>query len=280
VTRRILDSHLHLWDPEVLTYGWLSGDLARRHGPDELDAALAEAPAAPERGFVFVQADPIPEQALAEVEWVAGLVDRVPLLGIVAHAPLEAGSDVMPALDALEQQPLVVGVRRLLQSERRGFALEPGFLDGARALADRSLVFDACVRAPQLPDVVALADAVPGLTIVLDHLGKPPVGADVDAGWRATMHDLAARPNVTAKVSGLPAEAGDGWRDEDVLPYLDVAAEAFGLDRLMFGGDWPVSQPYGRWQATVGGWLSSVADDAAADAVLWRTAERVYRLAA
>jgi L-fuconolactonase len=137
------------------------------------------------------------------------------------------------------------------------------------------------VRAEQLPDVVALADAVPGLSIVLDHLGKPPIGGAVlDPAWLAALRDLASRPNVTAKLSGLPAEVGPGWQADDVLPVLDSAADAFGLDRLMFGGDWPVSRPYLQWQTAVTAWLARVADDAAADAVLWSTAERVYRVTA
>lgn len=278
VTERVLDSHLHLWDPDVLTYDWLGdGPLARRFGPAELAAALEAGPVVRERSFVFVQADAAPDEALAEVDWVAGLAAEVGVRGIVAHAPLELGAGVTGALDALRERDLVVGVRRLLQSEPLGFALEPAFLDGARALAERGLVFDACVVASQLPDVVGLADAVPELSIVLDHVGKPPIGdAGIDPAWHAALLELAARPNVTAKLSGLPAEAGSGWGSADVLPTLDAAAEAFGFGRLMFGGDWPVSGPYGTWLETVIAWLDARADAAAADAVLWGTAARVY----
>ena len=280
---RVVDGHLHLWNPEVLTYDWLEGPLLRSFGPEELDLALQDAPD-DDFGFVFVQAECAPEQSVAEVDWVASLAAHVPLRGIVARAPLEDPAATDAHLEAFGTRPLVVGVRRLLQSEPDGFAAQPGFRHAARAVASAGLSFDACVRWTQLADVVELADAVPELTIVLDHLGKPPVGSADDAApadgtpWAAELRRLARRHNVVCKLSGLPAESEGEWTSAQLRPFLDVALDAFGPHRLLFGGDWPVSGPYGRWVDTVASWLDDRVGARARDAVLAENAERVYRL--
>jgi L-fuconolactonase len=280
---RVLDSHLHVWDPAVLRYEWLDGPLRRRFAADELAQAIAAGPDADDRAFVFMQADAAPADSLAEVDWVTGFSDRISVRGIVARASLERGDAVQDELDALRERPLVVGIRRLLQDEHPGFAATPAFLAGARRVAHEGLTFDACLRWPQLPELIALADAVPGLPIVLDHLGKPPIGTPDAPGdpaataWPAQVQALAERPGTWCKLSGLPAESPAGWTAEQVTPFLDVALDAFGPDRLLFGGDWPVSTPYGRWLATVTEWLEDRVG-ASADAVLWSNAERAYRL--
>lgn len=283
VRMRAVDSHLHLWDPGVLEYDWLEGRLLRSFGPDELGAAVAEAPA-DEDGFVFVQADCAPRQSVAEVDWVAELAPRVGVRGIVAHAPLEDPAAAEAHLEAYADRPLVIGIRRLLQSAPDGYALRPGFRAAAQAVASAGLTFDACVRAHQLPDVVALADAVPDLSIVLDHLGKPAVGsagAPAPAAgtvWASALAGLAERPNVVCKLSGLPAESEGEWSAAQLRPFLDVALDAFGPERLLFGGDWPVSEPYGRWVEAVSAWALDRLGASGADAVLADNAERVYGL--
>jgi L-fuconolactonase len=280
---RVVDGHLHLWDPEVLTYAWLEGSLLRPFGPDELDLALQDAPDVDD-SFVFVQAECAPEQSVAEVDWVASLAPRVALRGIVARAPLEDPAATEEHLAAYAARPLVVGVRRLLQSEPDGFSAAPGFRDGARAVASAGLAFDACVRWSQLSDVIGLADAVPELTIVLDHLGKPLVGTTDAAApadgtpWATELRRLARRDNVVCKLSGLPAESEGEWTAAQMRPFLDVAHDAFGPHRLLFGSDWPVSGPYGRWVETVASWLDDRVDDRDREAVLAANAERVYRL--
>lgn len=283
VRMRVVDAHLHLWDPAVLSYDWLEGPLLRSFGPAELEAAVAEAPEAA-FGFVFVQADCAPGQSVAEVDWVATLADRVGVRGIVAHAPLEDSRATAEHLAAYAERPLVVGVRRLLQSEPAGFSVTPAFRESARAVASAGLVFDACVRWTQLPDVVELADAVPDLPMVLDHLGKPEVGSpevpDPADGtpWAESLRDLARRPQVSCKLSGLPAESEGDWTADQLRPFLDVALDAFGPDRLLFGGDWPVSGPYGRWAETVLTWLDDRVGEHHRNGVLAGNAERVYGL--
>lgn len=270
----IVDAHLHLWDPSFLDYEWLEGRLRRPHGIDEL--AVAD-PGAGDVERIFVQAECRPDQARAEVAWVQSLAARAAVVGIVAYAPLEQGPDAAAGLlDEYAAHPLVVGVRRLLQGEDAGFAASAAFRSSARRLAERGLVFDACIVPDQLGEVIALADAAPALSIVLDHLGKPAVGVAPTHAWATAIAELARRPNVSAKLSGLPAEAGEEWTAAQVEPYLDVCLDAFGPDRLIYGSDWPVSEPMPRWRTTVADWATDRLGADAAAAVLAGNARRVY----
>ena len=283
---RVLDAHLHLWDPSRLDYDWLEGPLSHRFAAAE----LAQAPIGDERAAVFVQAECVEPQFLDEVRWVAETAQGAGVIGIVAGARLNRGEDTAAHLARLAEIPLVVGVRHLLQSEPDGTATAPAFLAGAAAVAAHGLRFDACVRAQQLPDVVALAAAVPELAIALDHLGKPAVGTAADprrpdAAWLRNIRDLAAHPQVSVKLSGLPAEAGGQWDAAQVAPFLDAVAEEFGAERLLWGSDWPVSSVAGDdYRAGArGAWARAVADWAERrgvdlDAVFWANAARFYGL--
>lgn len=241
---RVVDSHLHLWDPRVLTYEWLAGDLDARFAAEELLGDPVEDAA--EQVAVFVQADPVEEQAIDEVRWVDSIARAAGVAAIVAGARLDQSDALGAHLDALGAFDRVVGVRHLLQSEPDGFARGEAFIAGARELAARGLTFDACVRAHQIPDVTALADAVPELLIVLDHLGKPAIGTAAaplrpSADWVRDLRELAAHPLVHVKLSGLPAESQGVVDEAQMEPFLDAVAEQFGEDRLMWGSDWPVS---------------------------------------
>lgn len=297
---RVLDSHLHLWDPEVLTYTWLEGPMAYRFADLELE--LARVPQAQPEKSMFVQAETVEDDFLDEVQWVAGLAPALGIVGIVAGIRLDRGTDTVAHLEGLMAEPLVVGVRHNLQGEADGLAVSAAFVTGAREVAARDLTFDACVRADQLPEIARFAGAIPELRIVLDHLGKPAVGTAEaplapSAEWARDLAELARHPHTFCKLSGLPGEAGGDWSAEQVEPFLDVAADAFGVERLMWGSDWPVSaigpaetgdphapedgsatyQPTARsrWAETVIAWAESRGHDL--DALLWRNAEQFYR---
>lgn len=302
VRMRVLDSHLHLWDPEVLEYTWLEGALARRFADVELeDARLAAA----DEQAVFVQAETVEDRFLDEVRWVASLAEQLGVIGIVAGARLDRGTDTTTHLEGLAAHPLVLGVRHNLQGEDDGLAVSAAFVTGAREVAERGWSFDACVRAAQLPEIARLAGAIPELRIVLDHLGKPEVGTAAEplapsVEWIRDLTEVSRHPNTFCKLSGLPAEAGGDWSAEQLHPFLDVAADAFGADRLMWGSDWPVSvigpaetadphapedgfavyQPTARqrWADTVVDWADARGHDA--DALFRRTAEEFYRIGA
>lgn len=276
---QVLDAHLHLWDPSVRHHDWLAAlpALQRRYGPEDLDAGRHQI-----TGAVFVQADCRDDEALDEVRWVTDLAaDHRFLRGIVAYAPLHEGSSAAPHLRALAAEPLVVGVRRLLQGHSSETITDPGLIAGIRLLPEWGLAFDLCVTHDQLPAVAALVDACPETTFILDHLGKPPVARGQFDPWREDLARIASFPHVACKLSGLATEAAPGWTAADVRPYLAHALEVFGPRRCMIGSDWPVA----TLQTTVEQWidvvLAVIADLPLEDraAVLGDAAVATYRLA-
>jgi L-fuconolactonase len=274
---RVVDAHVHLWDPGRLRYTWLDGTELNRL----IDASTLREASGAVTDFVVVQADCADNQGLAEVGWLVEQSAQLPgLRGIVAFAPLERGADVRDHLRALRAIPSVVGVRRLIQDERPGFAVADRFLDGVAALADFELTFDVCVRSSQLGEVIELVRRSPDVQFVLDHVGKPRIGAD-PSRWRLQIAELAARRNIVCKLSGLMTEVVSGPAGvETVEPFLAYALAEFGSDRCLFGSDWPVmttAATYSDWLDLV---ISLVPGEDDRRAVLAGTAEHVYHLLA
>jgi L-fuconolactonase len=98
-----------------------------------------------------------------------------------------------------------------------------------------------------LEHVPLVAQCVPDLRIVIDHLGKPPVARKEFEPWSSLLARAAQMPNVFAKISGLDADGADYWTAVDIAPYIDRALELFGPERLMFGSDWPVANLRGGY---------------------------------
>ena len=278
----IVDSHVHLWHPAQLRYAWLDGlpALNRPFLPPDFAAAAATANVSK---MIFVESGCVAAQSHAEVAWVAGLKKVEPRLkGIIAYAPLEDGTAVRAELQALAAEPLVKGVRRLLQSENDAdFCLQPQFLAGVKLLAEFGFTFDLCIRSNQLRSVTELVQCVPQVTFILDHCGKPGIARGEIQPWAADLRMLAAQPNVVCKLSGLTTEADHArWQPDDLKFYVERALEYFGFDRVLFGGDWPVSTlatTYGRWVETVQQFVASATE--AERAKLFQTnAERIYHV--
>ena len=274
----LIDSHIHFWDVTARHHDWLNSvpTLAKPFGPSDVNFGRRTP-----SGLVFVEADCRASEALSEVEWVTTLADgAVPIVGIVAHVPLERGSAAARLLERLGHRSLVVGVRRLLQHEPLSLLEDPELVSGIRSLAEYDLAFDTCVTSDQLPAVTQLVRSCPDTSFVLDHVAKPPVGDRSLDPWRRDLRKLASYPNVTCKLSGLATIAAPGWRTADVLPYLRHALNAFGPRRCMFGSDWPVSllnTTYEIWLDTV---LEATEDFTPVERtdVFGDTAMRVYRL--
>jgi L-fuconolactonase len=276
---RLLDAHIHFWDPGERHHDWLreAPQLQRRFGPEDLDPGHHEVV-----GAVFVQADARDDEALDEVRWVQQLAAEHPLVrGIVAYAPVHLGAGASGPLEQLAGEPLVVGVRRLLQGRPAGEIVEPALIDGVRLLPAYGLTFDICVTHDQLPQVAELVRACPETSFVLDHLGKPPVATGATERWRANSAAIAEFPNVVVKLSGLTTEAAPGWTDADILPYLRHGLDVFGPDRCMIGSDWPVAS----LRTTAEHWFDLVTEliaDLTAgeqESILGQTAVATYGLA-
>ncbi|MBI1259471.1 MAG: amidohydrolase family protein [Chloroflexi bacterium] len=275
---KIIDSHLHFWNPQTLPYPWLESVPVLNHAFE-----VAEFRQATENlqidGVVFIEADCAPEQNVAEADWVAAL--PAPIKGIVAYAPLETGSAAKAALDSLSERPLVKGIRRLVQGEPIGFAVQPKFIEGVRLLADYNLSFDIGVRHIQLSDAKTLIAACPNVRFVLNHMGKPNIAeGDID-NWRKLMTAIAGFENVDMKFSGMVTEAdAANWTIDDLRPYVDVVLKEFTPARMMFGSDWPVctlAASYERWFSTAQTFIQPLSD-AERQQIFAGTATRAYRL--
>lgn len=280
----VTDAHLHLWDLATSSYAWLAGApeaLRRtvdiddvREGLEELDVTRV----------VLVQADDTDEDT-AHLQTTARDIEEhaqrtgtgIARADVVGWLPLTDPDAVRDALADPRRTDHLVGVRHLVHDEP-----DPGFLDlpevatSLELLAEAGLpldVPDAFER--HMAQVGRVAQRHPGLTVVLDHLGKPPLG-DLEAmpRWKTQLAEIAACPNVVAKVSGL-ATSGNG----DFAAAADLALSLFGADRLMIGSDWPIaptaldlSSGFAPVLAHVRTW-----EEDAVRAVSRETAARVYR---
>lgn len=243
---QVIDSHVHFWDPRVLEYPWLAGlpTLERPFLPADYRAAWGDAPV--ER-VVFVEANPRPDQALAEVVFAESAPEVV---GIVAFVELTAPDAVGHRLDELAVRPRVKGIRHNIQGNEPGFCVRPEFVEGVREAGRRGLTFDLCATHDQLAEVVELCELCPDTRLVLDHCGKPSIRTGQREPWTTAVAELAAMEHVWCKMSGLLTEADVGrWTEADLLPYAEHVVECFGAARLMYGSDWPVLTLAGDYPA-------------------------------
>ena len=252
----IVDSHVHLAEPSRFGYRWTKNapSLNRQVLPRHLTEAAR--PVAIEQ-FVFVEVDVDFPQHLDEADWVAGQAEQDPrLTGMVAALPLERGAAVEAELEALCRHPLLKGIRRLIQTQPDpDFCIRPDFIAGLKLLPKHDLAFDICVLHHQMANVIKMVRQCPEVRFVLDHIGKPGIKAGIFDPWRQQLKELASLPNVDCKISGVTTEADhQNWTREQLKPYIDHTIESFGFDRIMYGGDWHVSElagTYPEWVAIV-----------------------------
>jgi L-fuconolactonase len=234
----LIDAHQHFWRYSAAEYPWIGAGmerLARDHLPADLAAAARPCGI---QGSVAVQA----RQSIEESRWLLELAAADPFIkGVVGWVDLRS-DQAADELDLFAADPRFVGVRHVVQDEPDPrFLLDAAFVRGLERLQPRGLTYDLLLYPHQLPAAIELAGRLPEQPFVLDHLAKPRVKAGELDPWRHDVAALARYPNVRAKLSGLVTEAAwRAWRPADFAPYLEVALEAFGPERLMFGSDWPV----------------------------------------
>lgn len=231
-------------------------------------------------GSVAVQA----RQNLDETRWLLELAGANPkILGVVGWVDL-CSPEAHAQLRSLARNPKLVGVRHIVQAEPDDrFVMRPDFLRGIALLEAFDLAYDILIYTRHLPVVAEFVALFPRQRFVLDHLAKPPIKAGEIDLWADGIRRLAGFPNVCCKLSGLVTEADwQHWTAERIHPYLDVAFDAFGSERLMIGSDWPVcliAAPYGRAMDLVKDYVRSHCPEVL-DAVLGGNAQRFWRLKA
>jgi L-fuconolactonase len=276
----LVDTHQHFWNPGRIPQPWMTDEhaaIARTFEPPDLEPLLAECGVG---RTVLVQSAASDEDTDYMFE-VAGAVEWVG--AIVGWCRLDDPVAARRRLDELHARPKLRGIRHLIHQEPDPHWIrKPAVADSLALLEERQLLLELpAVYPDHLDDIPTIAARHAGLTIVIDHLGKPPLGTDEMARWEELLRVAAERPNVHAKVSGLNTATADRhWTADDLQPAVEVALDAFGVERLVLGSDWPVcllNGTYERVQRETLLALKRACDEPRP--LLERNAERIYRLA-
>lgn len=287
--QRVLDSHVHFWDPTRLTYPWLGGvpALARPFLPEDYPPfqrprSQDGEPALGEFGtdaILFVEANCLAVESEPEVAFVDRCAELEPRIrGTIAFVDLLDEKRRRDILDRMRGVARVRGVRHNIQGRAEGFATQPPFVAGVGEVGRHGFTFDLCCTADQLPEVTSLVERCPETRFVMDHCAKPAIGRGAYASWAKDLARLALHGNVSCKVSGLLTEAGAQASDDVLRPYAEHALLCFGPDRLLYGSDWPVCTLAGgieRWRKFVDAFTASWRSEQR-DAFYFANALRVY----
>ncbi|WP_246113823.1 amidohydrolase family protein [Streptomyces montanus] len=280
--RTTVDAHHHVWDLSVRDQDWITGPelqpIRRNFTAADLEP---EARAAGVDRTVLVQTITVPEET---PEFLA-LAEETELIGGVVGWTDLTRPDVTDELARLRELPggaYLRGIRHQVQGEPDPeWLLRPDVRRGLDAVARAGLVYDLVVVPHQLPACVKAAADHPGLTFVLDHLGKPPIASGRREPWADAVRALAELPNTVCKLSGMVTEADHAtWSVDDLRPYAATVLEAFGPSRLMFGSDWPVCTLAATYAQVLGAADALTAELSGSERaeVFAATATRVYAL--
>lgn len=278
----IIDAHLHVWDTRKFRYPWLD-DIPQLNAPYLLEDYQKATQAFNIEQMVFVQCEAEFDQYIDETEWITKLSKNDPRIsGIVSWAPLEKGENSRQKLEILASNPLVKGIRRIIQYEKDlDFCIQPDFIRGLQILEDFNFSFDICISYIHFKNTLKLVEQCPGVNFILDHIGKPNIKGQFLHPWMEDIKKLSEFPNVYCKMSGLVTEADyQNWRKEDLQPFFDHVINCFGFDRLVFGGDWPVvglASPFQGWVETLLSLLNGVSEFEK-QKLFYRNAQVFYKL--
>ena len=269
-----IDAHHHLWRYTAEEYGWIDDSMAtlqRDFLPEQLATELAGAGV---RGSIAVQA----RQTAEETRWLLAQASRAEWIrGVVGWMPIaEADFDA-----ELMGDSKLVGLRHVVQGEAAGFLEGTAFNRGMEVFGESGLVYDLLIQEGQLAEAIRFVDRHPQQRFVLDHLAKPRIAAGEMEPWATLLLELGRREHVSCKVSGMVTEAHwERWSLDTLRPYLDVALQAFGAQRLMAGSDWPVclvATSYSRWWQALREYFGALTETEQAN-VFGLTAKKVYGL--
>jgi L-fuconolactonase len=264
---RIVDTHVHLWDLNRFRLPWLekNSPLARSHLVKDYQTAIEGLNVV--KG-VYMEVDVDPKQLVAEAEYVLDICRQAntPLAAaVIGGRP--ADDDFQKYIQRFRGNRFLKGVRQVLHSAsaKAGFCVTPAFVRGVQQLGEAGLSFDLCMRHGEIGDAVKLVEACKNTRFILDHCGNGPVYAKDRTQWQRDMERLARLSNVVCKVSGIVVQARERWTAADLAPVINHSLAAFGPDRVMFAGDWPVCTLRATYRQWVEALRSIVRDRSAAD---------------
>jgi len=270
-----IDAHHHLWTLARGDYGWLTPALApiyRDFSLPDLAPRLAKSRI---DGTILVQAAP----SEAETMFMLGIADASEVVrGVVGWIDFDA-EDAAARIEALAAHKLLVGLRPMVQDiADDDWLLRLGLAPLLTSMTRHGLVFDALVLPRHLPRLLQVIDRHGDLQFVLDHCAKPHLATGDIAQWKQHIAEIAKRPNIVCKLSGLVTEARADWQVEDLRPAVDHVRDCFTPQRLLWGSDWPVvnlAGGYDRWFAATESLLADLSSGEQAD-VFGGNAGRIY----
>lgn len=242
----IIDTHQHLWDLKRFTLPWHAGMkdpvLARDYLLSDYRQATQSSHVVQ---AVYMEVDVVPEQHDAEADYVLELCqqpDAITAGAVISGRPAE--KSFAKYMERFADNDLIKGVRQVLHGGTpAGYCLGSQFVQSIQLLGQMNKCFDLCMQPAELMDAVKLVDQCPKTRFVLDHCGNGPVkptDGNLFEQWRKGISELAKRPNVVCKISGIVASASENWQPTDLAPVVNHSMDSFGEDRIMFAGDWPV----------------------------------------
>jgi L-fuconolactonase len=274
----IIDSHQHFWQVGSFDYPWMSPDLGvlyQDHLPSMLEPVLQQNGVS---STVLVQAS----NSIEESRWLLSLADQNPFIGGVVGWVDLTNPEVDVELAELTAHPKFKGVRHLVESEpAEDWLVTPDVLRGLNRLAAHQVSYDLLVHTRHLKYVPQLVDSCPALSLVVDHMAKPPIKIGETREWASALKGVAVHKHIHCKLSGLVTEANwENWKTDDLRPYVETALELFGPERLMFGSDHPVCLLAGSYNRVLDSFeeLTSELTSAERERVFFGNAKRFYRL--
>lgn len=243
-----IDTHVHFWKYNPLRDAWITDEMEvirRNWMPEDVLEHLKKHKI---EGLVAVQVD----QSEDENSFLVGLAENYSFIkGVVGWVNFEA-ENISERLAYYQDFPDLKGFRHILQAEKdRAFMLRPNFRRGIQELQRVGYTYDILIFPDQLKFSRELVASFPNQPFVLDHIAKPLIKEGEIESWAQEIKELSKHENVWCKVSGLVTEADwKNWSYEDFVSYLEVVVEAFGVQRLMYGSDWPVCKLAGGYDAS------------------------------
>lgn len=282
MSQRIADTHIHIWDFKKAHYTWLEGNtslLNRSYAIDEIETERKEAGIT--AGILVQAANNFEDtdwmlHTASQHDWIKGVVGWLPLM--------DPDATVKALQHKYGKEEYFKGVRHLIHDEpHTDWLLQEPVLISLGILAEHNIPFDVVGVLPaHIETALEVADKVPGLRMVFDHLNQPPISSGERFGkWGVLMKEAAKHPGFYMKISGMGTTTGKGaaWTATDIQPYVEFVLDQFGPDRCICGGDWPVSLLAGSYTASWTNYkelLTEILDPSSLDKVLYTNAARFY----
>lgn len=241
-----IDAHQHFWNYSPVKHYWISEEMKvirRDFSPGDLAPLLKDLKF---DGTVAVQAD----ETMAETDFLLSLAHKNDYIkAVVGWVDLRKEA-VEDDLLVLKSHQKLAGFRAIMQGAEDGAYLKNTvFLKNLQLLAKYDYTFDLLVFHKQMQSLIQFADKLPDNRLILDHIGKPDIKNKEIKQWKEQVRILASNPNIYCKLSGMLTEADyNNWTYDDIVPYMEISAEYFGIDRLCFGSDWPVCLLAGNYK--------------------------------